>query len=71
MNIDFNIKVIKPKVDDNLVLSNKCSFSSLRHGIADINENIYAMDDSEDNYNIIYKISNNNCDVLYLNEKLN
>lgn len=71
VNIDFNIKTIKPKVDGNQVLSNKCAFSSLRHGIADINGNIYAMDDSEDNYNVIYKISNSNCSVLYLDEKLN
>jgi hypothetical protein len=70
VNIDFNIKTIKPKVDANQVLSNKCAFSSLRHGIADVNGNIYAMDDSEDNYNVIYKISNSNCSVLYLNEKL-
>ena len=70
VNIDLNNKVIKPKVDDNQVLSNKCAFTSLRHGIADIDGNIYAMDDSEDNYNIIYKISNENCSVLHLDEKL-
>ena len=68
--IDFKNKVITPQVDKDKQLYQKGLFISLRHGSANNNGNIYAMDDSEEMENVIHKIDKHKSSFVLLNEAL-